>query len=77
MTKLIGVRREGEGEGGVRREGGVRKGGVRSADRTELIGVRKCWTELRARREGEGGGRRDAEGGVREGGVRSVGLGYA
>ena len=46
-------------------------------DRTELIGVRMCWTELRVRREGEGGGRREAEGGVREGGVRSVGLGCA
>ena len=41
--------------------------------RTELIGVRNCWTALRVRREGEGGGRREAEGGVRregEGGVR-------
>ena len=66
MTKLIGVRREGEGEGGVRREGGVRKGGVRSADRTELIGVRKCCTALRVRREGEGGVRREGEGGVRQ-----------
>ena len=55
VTELIGVRREGEGEGGVRREGGVREGGVRSADRTELIGVRKCWIALRVRREGEGG----------------------
>ena len=46
-------------------------------DRTELIGVRKCWTELRVRHEGDGGGRREAEGGVREGGMRSVGLGCA
>ena len=53
--------------------------------RTELIGVRNCWTALHVRREGEGGGRREAEGGVRreaeggvrEGGVRSVGLGCA
>ena len=45
--------------------------------RTELIGVRNCWTALRVRREGEGGVRREAEGGVREGGVRSVGLGCA
>ena len=61
VTELIGVRREGEGEGGVRREGGVREGGVPSADRTELIRVRKCWTALRVRHEGEEGMRqRDA-----------------
>ena len=57
VTELIGVRREGEGEGegGVRREGGVREGGVLSADRTELIRVRKCWTALRVRHVGEEG----------------------
>ena len=39
VTELIGVRREGEGEGegGVRREGGMREGGVRSADWSEEV----------------------------------------
>ena len=40
--------------------------------RTELIGVRNCWTALRVRREGEGGVRQREECGVLDWAVREA-----